>query len=47
MSMAAKDEGEVRDVIEDDKYNDSLLDDIDMATLMEDVDSKSGSQNGL
>ena len=32
---------------ENDKYYDQLLDDIDIATLMEDVDSESGSQNGL
>ena len=29
------------------QYYDPLLGDIDMATLMEDVDSESGSQNGL
>ena len=33
---------------EDDENFDPLLDDVDMATLMEeDVDSESGSQNGL
>ena len=32
---------------ENDEYYNPLLDDIDMATLMEDVDSESGSQNGL
>ena len=33
---------------EDDEYFDPLLDDVDMATLMEeDVDSESGSENGL
>ena len=40
VSMAAKDEREVWDVIEeDDEYCNQLLDNIDMATLMEDVDS--------
>ena len=29
------------------EYYDQLLDDINMAKLMEDVDSESGSQNGL
>ena len=33
---------------ENDDYYDSILDDIDMAILMEeDVDSESGSQNGV
>ena len=32
---------------ENDKYYDLLLDDIDMAMLTEDMDSESGSQNGL
>ena len=32
---------------ESNEYYDPLLDDIDMVTLMEDVDSESGSQNGL
>ena len=46
--MAENEEREVQDVLEEnDEYYDQLLDDIDMATLMEDVDSESGSQNGL
>ena len=32
---------------ESNKYYDPLLDDVDMVMLMEDVDSESGSQNGL
>ena len=32
---------------ENDEFYDPLLDDIVMATLMEDVDSESGSQTGL
>ena len=32
---------------ENDKYFNLLLDDINMVMLMEDVDSESGSQNGL
>ena len=32
---------------ENGEYYDPLLDGMDMATLMEDVDSESGSQNGL
>ena len=32
---------------ENNEYYNSLLDDINMATLMEDVDSESGSQNAL
>ena len=32
---------------EHNEYYDLLLDDIDMATLMEDLHSESGSQNGL
>ena len=39
MSTAGKDEREVRDVI-DDEYYDPLLDDMDMTTLMEDLDSE-------
>ena len=36
----------MRHVVENNEYYD-LLDDIDMVTLMEDVNSDSGSQNGL
>ena len=46
-SMAENEDREVWDVIEEnDEYYDLLLDDINMATLTEDVDSKSGLQNG-
>ena len=46
--MAENEESEIWDVIENNaQYYDLLLDDIDMAMLMEDMDSESGSQNGL
>ena len=47
--MAENEEWEAQDEIEeDDEHFHPLLDDVDMATLMEeDVDSESGSQNGL
>ena len=47
--MADNKEWEVQDVIEeDDEHFISLFEDVGMATLMEeDVDSESGSQNGL
>ena len=47
--MAENEEWEAQDVIEkDDQHFDPLLDDVDMATLTkEDMDSDSGSQNGL
>ena len=46
-SMAENEEGEVWNVVqENNEYYDSL-DNIKLATLVEDVDSESGSQNGL
>ena len=49
VKMAENEEGEVQDMIKEvDKYYDPLLNDLDMVTLTEeDMDNKSGSQNGL